>query len=72
MARMQLVFENPRYISYPYNNLLYISLIVRKWIKKPNTTLVVHGVSFSLDTSDFHMITISCQIFESGKYSITS
>jgi hypothetical protein len=22
MARMQLVFEIPRYISYPYNNLL--------------------------------------------------
>jgi hypothetical protein len=25
MARMQLVFEIPHYISYPYNNLLYIA-----------------------------------------------
>jgi hypothetical protein len=32
-------------------------------------TLVVHGVHFSLDTSDFHKIAVSCQIFESGKYS---
>ena len=35
VARMQQVFEIPRYISYL--TIIYLSLIVRKWIKKPNT-----------------------------------
>jgi hypothetical protein len=38
MARMQLVFEIPRYISYPYNNDNNLLIAYsRKWIKKPNT-----------------------------------
>ena len=50
------------------HTVTYLSLMVRKWIK--SQTLVVHRVSFSLDTSDFHTITISCRIFDPGKYFI--
>jgi hypothetical protein len=54
MARMQIVFEIISHVTSHILTIIYLSLIASAKVDK----VVVHGVSFSLDTSDFHTITM--------------
>jgi hypothetical protein len=71
MARMQLVFEIPRYISYPYNNLLYIAYSA-KVDKKAEHYTCSSWSKFQLGHEWFSHDYYFLPDIWTGKYSITS